>query len=303
MPRRPSLDRVLVVVKRTAYDFYVREYRMARVARLLREGDPVVSRLRRADREHHKTLDEVRHALDALGARAVFRDRANAGNTDAFDLVITVGGDGTLLSVSHATWRTPVLGVNSAPQDSVGFLCSTRAGRVRRYLADYAKGLVPRIQLARMAVSVDGKRVHSRVLNDVLFAHTSPAMTTRYFLVTRGGREEQKSSGLWVGPATGSTAAIHSAGGRVLPPRSRNLQFVVREPYTPTGRPFRYTQGIVRPGERFEVWNKMREARLYLDGPRNVVPLTIGQRVSFEVSDEPLTMVGVHRHPSGPNAR
>jgi NAD+ kinase len=287
-----AIERVLVISKKSAYENYVRRYKMALVRALLRAKDPVVANLRRADLHHGEALIEVREALESLGLRARFRDRSKVGTIEGFDLVITVGGDGTLLSVSHSIGSTPVFGVNSAPYDSVGFLCSARRGNVRERLAALLAGKLPTTHLARMQVSVDGKVVHTRVLNDCLYAHRNPAMTARYFLVFRGVTEEQKSSGIWIGPAAGSTAAIRSAGGRRLAPTSQLVQFVVREPYNPEGGRYAYRQGLVSPDDVFEVWNKMREAALYLDGPRSVVPLEIGQRVRFSVSPEPLHVIG-----------
>jgi NAD+ kinase len=271
---------------------------MARVRALLRSHDPSVARLERADVHHHETLDELRSAIDTLGLRARYRDRSNIGVVDDVDLVITVGGDGTLLSASHAIGTIPVFGVNSAPMDSVGFLCSARRGQVLSRLRAVVRGALATTNLARMRVVVEGQPVHTRVLNDVLYAHRNPAMTARYILAFRRAVEEHKSSGIWISTAAGSTAAVRSAGGRVLSPRSKLLEFVVREPYDPTGRGPTWQRGLVRPHESLEIWNKMRQAALFLDGPRTIVPLEIGQRVRFELSPEPLSVIGFARNTS-----
>ena len=42
------------------------------------------------------------------------------------DLVVAVGGDGTLLAASHNVVDVPILGVNSAPGHSVGFFCAAK---------------------------------------------------------------------------------------------------------------------------------------------------------------------------------
>lgn len=304
MPKGPSvndiraIERVLVISKKSAYENYVRRYKMARVRDLLRAKDPVVANLERADLHHGETLDEVREALEKLGLRARFRDRSKVGSLEGFDLVISVGGDGTMLSVSHSVGDTPIFGINSAPYDSVGFLCSARRGNVRARLSAMLAGKLEITRLARMRVTVDRKVVHTRVLNDCLYAHRNPAMTARYFLQYRDVNEEQKSSGIWIGPPAGSTAAIRSAGGRHLAPTSRRLQFVVREPYNPRGDEYEYSRGLVAPDESLEVWNKMREAALYIDGPRTVVPLEIGQRVKFDLSPERLNVIGFARDTS-----
>jgi NAD+ kinase len=293
MKRR--FESVLVVSKKSAYDLYVRQHKMRRVQELLRKKDPSVERLVRADKHHRETLDEVRAALKELGLKARFRDRAQRGSVDEFDLVLTVGGDGTLLSVSHDLATTPILGINSAPLDSVGFLAGAQKGNVLERLSAILDGSTPLQRLTRMRVSVDGREVHRRVLNEVLFAHKSPAMTSRYFLTVDGVTEEHKSSGFYIGPAVGSTAAIRSAGGRVLPLRSKKLQLIVREPYTPDGSRYQVERALIDPGTKVEALNKMREGYLFLDGPRQSLALEMGQRVSFDVSPEPLCVFGIDR--------
>ena len=83
------------------------------------------------------------------------------------------------------------------------------------------------VHLSRMSVIRNGAPVSTRVLNDALFCHRSPAATTRYILKLGKLVEEQKSSGFWIGPAAGSTAAQRSAGGKILPLASTDLQLVV----------------------------------------------------------------------------
>lgn len=288
-----SLHRVLVITKRSAYDIYVRQHGMQRVLDLLSRDDPTVSRLQRSDQHHQRTVDEVHEALEAMHVKASFRGRDRVGDLEGFDLVITVGGDGTLLWVSHAVGDTPMLGVNSAPHDSVGHLCATQMGGVRAYLEAIARGEVARLRLSRMQVAVDGVVMQRRVLNDALFANPHPANTSRYLVEDGDALEEQKSSGVWISTAAGSTAAIRSAGGKALSLRSRLLQYAVREPYMPHGVRFTKLRGVVHPGESFSLRNKMREARVYLDGPRLALPVEMGQRVEFSLSDEPLHLLGV----------
>jgi NAD+ kinase len=288
--------RVLVISKRSAYDLYVRQKKVARVIALLDRNDATVARLLRADSHHAQTVDEVRAAIDHVGWRATFRERDRIGEVAGFDLVISVGGDGTLMWVSHSVGDTPMLGVNSAPQDSVGFLCGTYMGAVREHLVAIEEGRVARVRAARMQVAVDGAVVQRRVLNDVLFAHPVPAITSKYILEFGGACEEQKSSGLWVSTAAGSTAAIRSAGGRPMPFRSRMLQYAVREPYLAPGAEYQHVRGFVHPDESLRVRNKMRDARLYADGSRNAVSVELGQIVEFSLSDEPLVLMGVSPH-------
>lgn len=289
-----TAPRVLVIYKKSVYRTQVEERSSSRVRELLAEGSPVVDRVVHAHTHHAATLEAVRRALKALGVRATFRFRREVGSTAGFDLVITVGGDGTLLWVSHFLAATPVLCINSAPNDSVGFFAGATGPDVGDRLAGALRGRLSETHLQRVQVAIDGRVVEKRVLNDVLFCHENPAAMSRYTIQHRRRHEDHKSSGIWIGPAAGSTAAQRSAGGRVLPPRSRLIQWVVREPYDPRGV-YRLSRGVVRPGERFSVLSRMHAARMYVDGPYRVHRLRLGEEVTVELGPEPLTLLGFRR--------
>ena len=232
--------RIAVLAKRTSYRTFVAEGGDARVGKLLDAGDATVRRMRRSHDDHMETQREVRDAIDrARGStwRIFYEGLAHRRSEGRFDLVITVGGDGTVLGASHQIGKSgALLGVNSAPGSSVGFFCAATKGTVRSTLEAAVAGKLRGVTLSRMRVEVNDRLLHNRVLNEALFCHACPAATSRYIL--RVGRpdgtfdeEEQKSSGVWIGPAAGSTGAQRSAGGSVLALTSKKIQFVVREPY------------------------------------------------------------------------
>lgn len=291
MSTRP---RVLVVYKKSAYQIYVREHRHPRVAELVREGNRASAGMLDAHRAHERTLEVTKRALIAMGARTTFRRRSARGSSDGFDLIVTVGGDGTLLWASQAVGAdVPLLAINSAPDASVGYFCAVAKDEVADALAAALAGKMAQTELTRLCVEVDGRVLSTRILNDVLFSHGSPAATTRYAIGLRGAEEEHKSSGIWVCTAAGSTAAMRSAGGRVQPIASPQLQYLVREPYQPLGQPrHRLVGGMIEPDERLEVQSYMRTARLYLDGPHVWRTVEIGARVAFYRSPESLTLLG-----------
>lgn len=291
-----SSGRVVVVAKRTAYRRFVEEERDPRAKALLRRGDPSVSRWLAAHKEHVRTVDTVHQALERSGLKVLLVERAHAA-FDASDaaLVVAVGGDGTLLAASHNVVDVPVLGVNSAPLHSVGFFCAARRATFPAMLARILDGKLPSVKLTRMRVSVNGRLRTKHVLNEALYCHASPAATSRYLLRIGKTEEEQRSSGIVIGPAAGSTAAQRSAGGRVLPLGSRSLQLVVREPYTPAGKAYRLARRVVAPGEEVGVTSKMDNASLFFDGPHREVPVRLGDHVTFAASDEPLVVLGLDR--------
>ena len=304
--------RVMVLVKRSAYTKYVEQDHDARVEHLIASGDPTVSRMVPGHRDHEETVDEVREALAELGADACFDDNPRTPKLAGhFDLVVTVGGDGTLLAASHRVGtETPILGVNSAPNHSVGFFCAAKKGTAKETLAAALDGRLRRVSLTRMRVDLNDVCLHRRVLNEALFCHASPAATTRYILrvAQPGGataadtvhEEEQKSSGIWIGPAAGSTAAQRSAGGRVLPLSSTRLQYVVREPYVPYGDRMRLALGFVEDGGMLTIRNKVKQAKIFLDGEHTMYEATIGDVVTMRRSEEFLTVLGLTRNsPNG----
>lgn len=291
--RRP---RVLVIYKKAALEHYRRKRDKERVQRLLAEGDPEMERLVRARDDHLATLEEARRAARELGVRAVFRNRWNGHDVDGYDLVVTLGGDGTLLWTSHVVGaNVPVLAINTAPGASVGYFAAAGKGHVAEALDAALRGELRARQLARMHVEIDATLVTKRVLNDVLFCHPCPAMTSRYDIRIGERGEEQRSSGVWVGPAAGSTAAQRSAGGRVLPLGSKRLQFVVRELYRgdKDGAQSRLDRGLVPPDESLRFRSHMREASLFVDGAHRHHRVDFGSELRMTRSDEPLTILGL----------
>lgn len=290
------MTRVVVVSKRTAYRRYVLEQEDPRAKQLLARRDPSVATWRRAHDEHRRTVEAVRECVEGLGVKATFVRGAHQriDTTDAF-LVVTVGGDGTLLAASHNVHGPPVLGVNSAPSSSVGFFCAARRSNLDALLPRAVDGSLRGVRLHRMQVAVEGRIVSRRVLNEALFCHESPAATARYILEVGRRREEQRSSGIWVGTAAGSTAALRSAGGRVLPLRSRKLELVVREPYLPPGKRYRLRTATLSPDDHVRVRSKMGQARVYLDGPDESYAVRLGELVEFGASPESLVVLGLAR--------
>lgn len=293
------IKRVLVIAKKTTYRRFVVEVADVRIAALLEKGDVSVRKLRKSHDDHEAAIAEVMGVLDGLSVPHKRVETSALKTAGPGDLVVTVGGDGTLLRASHEIGEgVPVLGINSAPRHSIGFFCYGKKGNAARALRDAIDGKLPRAALTRMHVSLNDVTISDRVLNEALYCHASPAATSRYILrIETPGEptieEEQRSSGLWVGPAAGSTAAQRSAGGRILPLLSRKVQVVVREPYTAIGKTFHYRRGLVGRGGRVVLVSKMREAKIFLDGHDREFDVTIGDVVVMRRAEERLTVLGL----------
>ena len=291
--------RVLVVYKKSTYQRYAGRDQ-ERFQELIENGDISVAGLLHEHEVHQETLRRAKEALRDLGARAVLRYRPEPMPEEPWDLIVTLGGDGTLLWASHlAGAGTPMLAINSAPDTSVGYFCSGDDHDVDEVLAAALAGRLKSHRLHRMRVELDDRIISTRVLNDALYCHESPAATSRYVLEYGGDQERQMSSGVWVGPAAGSTAAIRSAGGKVLPSGSQKIQFAVREPYRGVDNKYHLVKGLLGRGDDLKITSRMTKGRIFLDGTQKVHSVSIGQQIRLSLSDEPLILLGLRRRSNG----
>jgi NAD+ kinase len=284
-----QINNCLVIIKQTA---------MAQGGRALsfaRKGDETAKRLVYADSEQKRTVDAARRALKAR--KIAFEEdslvRINAAlkrRLARADLVISIGGDGTLLGASHYVRDGMMLGVNSAPGDSVGHFCSVNRMNFAERLDAILELRWRPVELARLQVTLDGKILPELALNDVLIAHYCPAATTRYLIEVGERVEEHRSSGVWISTAAGSTAGIGSAGGRRMPLRSRHIQFLARELYREPGREYGLTRGLIPPDSGVTIASKMPDGRLYIDGARAQYPFPFGARAHIEIAEKSLKL-------------
>lgn len=281
----------LVVYKKSAWEQYMAGHHH----RVVRDGTTRRALLS-AHENNTRAIEEVKRALHAAGIRTRVSSRADLHTRPPGgepDLVVSVGGDGTFLEASHQVVRGRILGVNSSPDHSVGFFCACTRHEFEKTLAKALSGKLPTTELARLAVSIDGTRIPLLALNDVLLTHTNPGATSRYVMHVDGAREEQRSSGVWISTPAGSTAGIRAAGGKLLPIRAQQIQYAVRELYTPHGmRPFKLQRGVIAAGRSMVVVNRMIDGALFFDGPRHRFELPLGARISVRVARERLRVLG-----------
>ncbi len=128
------------------------------------------------------------------------------------------------------------LGVNSSRSSSFGHLCAANENNLAKVLDDIQSDNMKTCRLTRLELRLNGKLLPELALNELLIAHSHPAATSRYLISLHGKKEEHRSSGIWVGTATGSSGSIRSAGGTVLPITEAKYEYLVREPCIPTRR-------------------------------------------------------------------
>ena len=285
--------RALVVYKKSHYELY--ESRTG-FQSLHHQAHPFVRSMMLSHEANQRTLAAVHRAFEAVGLAYQCIYRGELRSADGFDLLCSIGGDGTFLEVARHSVSTPVLGINSDPQRSIALFCAADEETVRDRLEAVLAGKLPEVRLARLRLSLNEEKVGHYALNDLLFCHANPAAMSSYTLRLDDIEEAQKSSGVWFASAAGSTAAIRSAGGRRLPLRSRRLQYLVREPYVADGTRYRLGKGTVAPGAHVELVSKTRQGRLYIDGSHRHVACGLGDVMQVSTAAPPLRVLGLDDH-------
>jgi len=282
-----DLDKpILLVAKKSFYEVYGLEQQEQRFMAMVETDQAVAASLTRAHEENMGAIEAVEEYLTGEGLHYV-KSSAVPGIVDGrYSLVVAVGGDGTLLEASHGVQKTEVLGINSRPGRSVGFFCLADRGSFVSVLTDIFEGRRGSRELMRMDLHINGFRRSPPVLNDILFTGACPAATTRYRIRFNGTEEMHRSSGVWISTPAGSTGGIRAAGGKQMELTSSQMQFLVREPYTPAGTSYVLPRGMFEMG--LEIINLTPEAMVYLDGSRISHQLMYGDVISSRVSEHPL---------------
>ena len=291
-----SRPRVLVVYKKDAYQQYVQEQQDPHLVRLLAKRHPDLLEMQKAHAVHEEATRAVLRTLRELPVEWEMAYRADLKVTKRYDLVVSLGGDGTFLHAARSIGRTPILGVNTDPTRSEAVFCSATSRTFPELFRGAIRGRLPRLRLFRLQITLNGKLLPVRAVNDFLLAHDDPATMTRYRL-SLGGREElQKSSGLWVSTPAGSSSAVWAAGGVRLAWGAKRFQYRPRELYQGRLSRCRLTGGVLSAGVRLRLTWLMRRGSVFVDGPHVKIPLQFADQVDLRLSlSDPLHVLGLPR--------
>lgn len=156
------------------------------------------------------------------------------------DAVLTLGGDGTLLSAVRRMGEHPIplLGINFG---KLGFLTSITQDQLEEALEALVKGnlITSSRQLLECSYQNPNEAPQSaRVLNDVVISWgTSSHIATLDVTVNSEKLTTYTCDGLIVSTPTGSTGHSLSAGGPILSPENQNLVLSPICPHSMTVRP------------------------------------------------------------------
>lgn len=279
------LNRVLAVYKKGSWDTYSQSPDEALRNKMVTVQD--AQRLKLSNDTQQRNLDAVlefltqEHIPFDARYRADLDDSEHAPDFSNYDLVITIGGDGTFLEASHHVHDTPLLGVNSDPNPggSIGYFSVATAKTLPALLRQF--DTLPRTTLSRMAVFRNDERLRELVLNDAIFSGETIASACRYKL--NGEDKKRVGNGLLVCTPGGSTAFMVNAGGMVMPLDEGVLQY--RE-FFPINR--RAHSGF---DTEIVLYSLTRKGYLFLDGEHITYPVTLYDTIRFSIG-EPLTVIG-----------
>lgn len=203
---------------------------------------------------HH----DIAEGLSARGLidSTVCSSREAVDVAEESDLLLSFGGDGTILKSAHeaGTHETPILGVNLG---RLGFLTKVEVSDVEAAIESIDAGDYAVEERMTLAIEVESASpdVPSWALNDVVIGKTGTANMIGIEAEVDGAYlNTYRCDGLIVATPTGSTAYSLSADGPIVAPASRVLIVTPIAPHTLTARPIvlpftvTVTLRVVTPG-------------------------------------------------------
>ncbi|MEX0430472.1 NAD(+) kinase [Spiribacter insolitus] len=234
----------------------------------------------------------------AMGAAADPDDGRNTDKLETLagriDLLIVVGGDGTLLHAAKivAPHTVPVLGVN---RGRLGFLVDVSPDRFDEIarVVDGDMQVEERLMLEARVLEGDRVIARSTALNEVVLQRWNTARMIEFETWIDGEPcNRHRSDGLIVSTPTGSTAYALSGGGPIMHPGINAVALVPISPHTLSNRPL-----VISADSRIEVRvqaDSIDQVHVSCDSQSDL-PLSADGRLEILVSPHRLRLV----HPPG----
>jgi NAD+ kinase len=205
------------------------------------------------------------------------------------DLLVVLGGDGTLLSVArHAAASVPILGVNMG---ELGFLTEITEGEALELLGRVLAGRYEIEQRMTLAAVLErrGRTVRRyRALNDVVVSNGALARIVNLTISVDGHPfTTYRADGVIVATPTGSTAYSLSVGGPIVEPSLATLLVSPISPHTLSNRPV-----VLRPDARIRIAipRGQQDVVLTVDGQEGM-PLAGGDVLVVRRGRHPVSLV------------
>ncbi len=197
-------------------------------------GTPDLQRFRPVAK---KVIDSLRsnkadHVVERCVAEALGMKGVALEDMDA-DVLITVGGDGTILRTLQSS-DAPVLGVNAGV---LGFLTEIQPREVDEAVKMLLAGRYHIDKRIKLKTVMNGKRLKDATNEAVV--HTAHIAKMRHFVISIDGTPatEVRCDGLIIATPTGSTSYAMSVGSSIIDPRVEAFVIAPIAPFRLASRP------------------------------------------------------------------
>ena len=282
---------ILLLYKNSTYAGYFLSdrRRLAQLQGLLKTEE--IKRFRRTHESHFWSLSYVEGVLKSRKLKFTKACRGTSLDYSRYDLIITVGGDGTFLEAARQIKEQIIWGVNSDPVWSVGRFCSGTPKNFEVLLDKILDNKAKMRKINRLRLTFSDDTQSMNVLNDILICHHNPAAMSRYYVKIGKIKEEQRSSGIWIATAAGSSGGLRSAGGRLLPEEDKRFQYKPRELYYGKNTSYKLEGSVLNPAQNITLTSLMLEGVVFVDGSHVCLPFSFGSKVFVGKSPNPLKII------------
>ena len=204
---------------------------------------------------------------------------------DFADVVISFGGDGTMLSASHAFIgkNLPIMGINVG---KLGFLAEFSVANLQKSIEQLFNGNYRIIDRSVIETQFEGKTYHA--LNDFVFEKTG---SSRVITITAFANDSlianYNADGLIVATPTGSTAYSLSCSGPIIVPPTEVICLTPISPHSMTFRPLILPDSV---DLRIFTTSYTGKSNFSIDGQNNF-DLENGHEVLIKKSQEKIKLI------------
>tara|TARA_Y100001970_G_C14245539_1_gene867916 strand:- start:2607 stop:3482 length:876 start_codon:yes stop_codon:yes gene_type:complete len=207
------------------------------------------------------------------------------------DLIIAIGGDGTLLSTARkfGSKGLPVLGINLG---NLGFLTDIAPEELTSNLKSVLKGKFLKDERFFLSAKINNKLQTYISLNEIVIHSKATAQLIEYELfLNETFVYRQRADGIIISTPTGSTAYSLSGNGPIIHPEVKGITLLPMFPHSLNTRPL-----IIRDNTNIKIKiGHKGEADISLDS-HNHISLKSGDTVSIEKTKSKLTLIHPKDH-------
>lgn len=236
------------------------------------------------EKDFHRYLSEVH------GTKNLKTFTATEGLDESFDMLVSFGGDGTILRATTFVGRLgiPIVGVNTG---RLGFLSTLNKEEVRKVVQEFVKGNYNIIERSLIEVDKASDIPEFSELNYALNEITvSRKDTTSMITVETFLNDEYLTSywadGLIISTPTGSTGYSLSCGGPVIVPTARSLVLTPIAPHNLNARPL-----VISDDTKIRIRVSGREENHLISLDSRIASVQNGQEIHIKKADFAIKML------------